>query len=130
MLYEDCEGAQRFGPSGDHGPLVWPNALEDRLLDVVRVRYEYEGVNGSGTDVSLIPRVWPGLLPWGVRRDWRYEWMRGGIGPMPAYNRRSRSRLAAMCEVKSEDWFLELKVGETTSDSRAPRRLPSITCLC
>lgn len=47
-------------PSGDHGPLEFPMALDARLFGVMRLVY---GVtNGIGTEVSLSPREWLGLL--------------------------------------------------------------------
>lgn len=46
---------------------------------------------------------------------------------MPAYNRRSRSRVVLMCRDSSEELRVELKVGDTTRLSRAPRRFPSMT---
>jgi hypothetical protein len=94
------------------------------LFDVLRVRYEGEE-KGSGTEVSLNPREWPGLVV-GDRPEDRMG-MRGGIGPRPAYSLRSRSRVVLICS-DSSDGLRE--VGETTRDSRAPRRFPSMTCRC
>jgi hypothetical protein len=54
--------------------------------------------------------------------------MRGGIGPSPAYSLRSRSRAVLRCSDSSDELLVELNVGETTRDSRAPRRFPSMTC--
>jgi hypothetical protein len=79
-----------------------------------KVRFMYEGdENGNGTEVSLNPREWLGLL--GERDEW-YARLRGGIGPIPAYNLRSRSRAAEIWRESSDDIFELFNVGETTSD--------------
>lgn len=50
------------------------------------------------------------------------------MGPIPAYNLLSRSRAADIWCCKSEAILELLNVGDTTSDCRAPLRLPSMTC--
>jgi hypothetical protein len=97
------------------------------LFAAVRVMYVGEE-KGNGTEVSLKPRAWLGLV--GERGEDRKEGTRGGIGPCPPYSLRSRSRVVLICNDASDGLLLELKVGETTSDSRAPRRFPSMTCRC
>ena len=102
--------------SGDQGPLPTPIALEALLFgsDLLKLI----GENGSGTEVSLRTLEWPGLLFAERGDDWYCRCL-GGMGPIPAYSRRSRSRA-------TENVFI-LGIQPPTF---CPNSLAYTTCLC